>query len=166
MELRKSALPAQNTLWNCYSSEFPCVLMISCAPPCQPWVVVPIQFQKFHLFPPPIHVTYARNISLSCWSLLSREWNLGSIFFCSASLLLWHFDPSRIGTPSWQFCNQSSLAQMRFVKIFTRPDFQARNFTHKKCVNGDNFYLQWNRRNAPVISVILVRIQLCVKNSV
>ena len=66
MELRKSALPTKNTLWNCFSSEFPCLLMISCAPPCQSWTVVTIQSQTFHYFPPPIHVKYTRNINLSC----------------------------------------------------------------------------------------------------
>ena len=40
------------------------------------------------------------------------------------------------------------LAEMRFVKHFTRPDFRARNFTHY-------FYSQWNGANA-LISVIQV----------
>ena len=60
-----------------------------------------------------------------------------------------------------------SVSDMRFVKIFTRPDFWTRNFTHKKCVNLDYFYSQWNSGNAliSVIQVIFVRIQLSVQNS-
>ena len=51
-------------------------------------------------------------------------------------------------------------ADMRFVKKFTWPDFSAKNFTHLKCVNCDNFYWKRNSVNA-LISVILVDFLLC-----
>ena len=37
-------------------------------------------------------------------------------------------------------------SDLRFVKKFTRPDFRTKNFTHKKCVICDYFYLKKKQR--------------------
>ena len=71
----------------------------------------------------------------------------------------------------WPFTDRNSLMTVLQSKLLGTDEICQNFYTTR--FSGQKFYTQkvykwgqWNCRNAPVISVILVRIQLCVKNSV